>query len=173
MPGYELTPSQLQCMREFRSLTTSARGHWFSCIILNSIFPAVNAVWSWWSCVYHEFKDTFEENWLKSVFQSHFALFRSFTTPGFNGGWIRGWKRNHLSFVIHNSCLFLPSDSWFIHMFFRDSWFISHCFIQKAENDLKLYMLFCFPPCVTLMVWYKISLTFTNKRASTGEVTPK
>ena len=121
-------------MREFRSLTTSARGLWFRCIILNSIFPAVNAVWSWWSSVYHEFKDTFEENWLKSVFQSHFALFRSFTTPGLNGGWIRGWKRNHLSFqfVIHNSCLFLASDSWFIHMFF--SRFMIHFSLLYSES---------------------------------------
>ena len=104
-----------------------------------------------------------EEN---SVFQSHFALFRSFTTPGFNGGWIRGWKRNHLSFANHNSCLFYPVIHDSFIFFFRDSWFISHCFIQKAENDLKLYMLFCFAPCVKLMFWYKIALTLTNKRAS-------
>ena len=56
--------------------------------------------------------------------------------------------------------------SLIISHFFRDSWFISHCFIQKAENDLKLYMPFCFAPCVKLMFWYKISLTLTNKRAS-------
>ena len=31
---------------------------------------------SWWSCIYHEFKYAFEENQLKRVFQSYFALFR-------------------------------------------------------------------------------------------------
>ena len=40
-------------------------------------FSAIDAVWSWWSCIYHEFKYTFEENsQLKRVFQSYFALFR-------------------------------------------------------------------------------------------------
>ena len=25
------------------------------------IFSAIDAVWGWWSCIYHEFKFTFEE----------------------------------------------------------------------------------------------------------------
>ena len=37
-------------------------------IMLEAFLSAVNAVWSWWNWIYHEFKDTFEENYLKDVF---------------------------------------------------------------------------------------------------------
>ena len=30
--------------------------------ISKQFFSALDAVWSWWSCIYHEFKYTFEEN---------------------------------------------------------------------------------------------------------------
>ena len=45
-------------------------------VISKQFFSAVDAVWSWWSCIYHELKYTFEENKFKRVFQSYFALFR-------------------------------------------------------------------------------------------------
>ena len=46
-------------------------------VISKQFFSVIDAVWSWWSCIYHEFKYTFEENsQLKRVFQSYFALFR-------------------------------------------------------------------------------------------------
>ena len=31
-------------------------------VISKQFFSAIDAVWSWWSCIYHEFKYTFEEN---------------------------------------------------------------------------------------------------------------
>ena len=37
-------------------------------------FSAIHTVWTLWSCIYHEFKDTLEEKWLKWVFQNHFAF---------------------------------------------------------------------------------------------------
>ena len=43
-------------------------------VIWKQFFSAIDAVWSWWSCIYHEFKYAFEENQLKHVFQSYFAL---------------------------------------------------------------------------------------------------
>ena len=164
MPGYELTPSPTP-MRELRSLTTDEAVLYLKHFSLPwMLFEVGGTVF-----IMNSKTRSRKIVYLRRISET----FRSFTTHGFNGVWFRGWKRNHLSFVLHNSCLFLPSDSWFIHIFFRDSWFIhiffrdswfiSHCFIQKAENDLKLYMLFCFAPCVKLMFWYKISLTLTNQ----------
>ena len=46
-------------------------------------------------------------------------------------------------------------DSFTFFFEIHDSLYFSFV-IQKAENDLKLYMLFCFAPCVKLMFWYKI-----------------
>ena len=34
----------------------------FNFVISKQFFSAIDAVWSWWSCIYHEFKYTFEEN---------------------------------------------------------------------------------------------------------------
>ena len=31
-------------------------------VISKQFFSAIDAVWSWWNCIYHEFKYTFEEN---------------------------------------------------------------------------------------------------------------
>ena len=38
------------------------------------------------SCIYHEFKDTFEEKYLKRVFKNHFALFPCLFTLGLYAG---------------------------------------------------------------------------------------
>ena len=83
LPGYELTPSQTP-MREFRSLTTSPRGHLCSHIIFKAFFSAVNAV---------------------------FGLLR--TTPGFNGGRIRGG-----SGIICHSLFIIPA---FLYPVIHDS----------------------------------------------------
>ena len=45
-------------------------------VISKQFFSAIDTVWNWWSCIYHEFKYTFEEDLLKRVFQSYFSLFR-------------------------------------------------------------------------------------------------
>ena len=81
------------------------------------------------------------------------------TADGFGGG----------SGIICHSLFIIPA--FLVYPVIHDSFtfffhYISHCFIQKAENDLKLYMLFYFAPFVKLMFWYDISLTLTNKRAS-------
>ena len=46
-------------------------------------FSAIHTVRTFiWSCIFHEFKDTFEEKYLKGVFQNHFALFPCLFTLG-------------------------------------------------------------------------------------------
>ena len=47
----------------------------------------------------------------KAYFKAILHYFGLLPLPGSTADGFGGWKRNHLSFVIHNSCLFLPSDS--------------------------------------------------------------
>ena len=65
------------CKQLLDHCTTVTRMIWqINFAISKHFFPAIDAVWSCWSCIYHEFKYTFEENKLKRVFHSYFALFR-------------------------------------------------------------------------------------------------
>ena len=65
------------CKQLLDHCTTVRRIIWkINFVISKQFFPAIDAVWSCWSCIYHEFKYTFEGNKLKLVFHSYFALFR-------------------------------------------------------------------------------------------------
>ena len=48
--------------------------------ILKAFISAIHAVWSLWSCIYHEFKEI-----LRKISLSHFALFPCLFTLGLNG----------------------------------------------------------------------------------------
>ena len=50
---------------------------WTNFVISKPFFSSVDAVWSWWSCIYHEFKYTFEEIGLSAFFKaiSHYFGF--------------------------------------------------------------------------------------------------
>ena len=67
----------------------------FSLLVLNCFSPFYT-VWTLWSCIYYEFKDTFEEKELKRVFQSHFALFPCLFTLGL----YKGGSMNELVFFL-------------------------------------------------------------------------
>ena len=67
-PGFLLAPSESplseayihhHCATQPRNIVALIL---YKFIILKPFFSAVNAVWSWWSCIYHEFKDTSGEN---------------------------------------------------------------------------------------------------------------
>ena len=65
-----------RCKQLLDHCTTVTHMIWkINFVISKQFFSAMDAVWSWWSCIYHEFKYRFEKNYLKLVFQSYFALF--------------------------------------------------------------------------------------------------
>ena len=62
-PGVEPGLSVCTCQQLLDHCTTVTYMIWkINFVISKQFFSAIDAVWSWWNCIYHEFKYTFEEN---------------------------------------------------------------------------------------------------------------
>ena len=99
-------------------------------MVLNCFSPPFTLFEPLWSCIYYEFKDTFEEKELKRVFRSHFALFPCLFTLGL----YKGCSMNELVFflvalaevqVAVLSVLNLPRQG------FLGTCRIGHCFVLQ------------------------------------------
>ena len=69
------------------------------CVKVKSVeifFSAIHTVWTLWSCICHEFKDTFEENSLNEYFKTVSHYFRVKSLSGFIWATRSRWK--HWSF---------------------------------------------------------------------------
>lgn len=59
----------------------------------------------------------------------------------------RGWKRNHVTFDIRDSCLFYTNDSWFINNFLPTFMIHFPLFYSQNWNKHKIklaYVIYCF-----------------------------
>ena len=81
MPGFEPSCTPSFSSEKMQPLTTGPCDH-CAIHVVKLIALKYFSVWTLWSCIYHEFKDTFEEKYLKRVFQNYFALFPCLFTLG-------------------------------------------------------------------------------------------
>ena len=86
-PGLEPSCTPTSSSDKVRPLTTGPCDHCTDNLIkINSVevfFSAIHTVWTFWSCIYHEFKDTFEENSSNEYFKTILHYFRVYSLSGF------------------------------------------------------------------------------------------